>query len=137
MAANVSPTFPISALSGWWATLLAQTDTGTGVATDVVTLGTAGANGSVVANLKLCALGTNVASVLYLFQNNAGANTTAANNSLIMQIPLPPSTANAAGVMGDILVPVGIVLPATYKLMCALGTAVALGWQVTALGGNY
>lgn len=136
MAANISPIFPNVPVRGW-GLLTTQTDpTMTGVGT-VLTLLTAGANGTRLDSIVYEALGTNVASVLYLYLNNGSAPTTAANNSLIKQIPLPATTANAAYETVDVRQLMDIAMAPGDVLLASLGTAVAAGWQITALGGNY
>jgi hypothetical protein len=92
-------------------------------------------------------LGTNVATVLRIFVNNGSTNATAANNTLIAEVTLAATTANAAvailsspvelPIAADLnaLFPNG--LPNGYKLMATLGTAVSAGWQITAFGGDY
>lgn len=113
--------------------------------------GAVGLNGGRIDSIKVRALGTNVASVLRLFVNNGGANSTPANNSLILEISLPAttlteiaSTSDIAITFNDSLYAQGVsnafpqlVLPAGYKINATIGTAVAAGWQITSVGGDY
>lgn len=96
------------------------------------------ANGSRVERLRFKANGTNVATVARIFLNNGSTNATASNNTFYGEIALPVTTAAAAALTGpDIDYPLGIVLPAGWKIYIGLGTAVAGGWTVTAVGGKY
>jgi uncharacterized protein involved in high-affinity Fe2+ transport len=110
---------------------------------------TAGAEGSRIDAIKVRALGTNVQSVLRVFVND-GLGTAAVNFSLVHEVKLPATTANAADVnqTADI-----VLLPANYdnvgngvlppylkagqKIYVSIGTAIAAGVAVTAFGGDY
>ena len=83
------------------------------------------------------ALGTNAATVLRVFINNGGVNTTAANNSLIGELTLPGTTLSEIAAQSDYVLPLNFVLPAGYKINITLGTAVAAGYQVSVIGGQY
>lgn len=94
--------------------------------------------GSFLQRLRIKALGTNVASVLRIFINNGLANTSAANNTYFGEISLPATTANAAGITGvDLDYPMNIALPSGFRVYVGLGTAVAAGWSVVPVGGDY
>ena len=107
---------------------------GTGFVTPVFT---AGANGSYLLRLIARPVGTNIASVLRVFLNNGSANSTQANNVLITEATLPASTANAAGALVPVELPLNFAIPAAYVLNVTLGTAVAAGYRVTVIGGSY
>ena len=107
---------------------------GTGFVTPVFT---AGANGSYLQRLVCRPVGTNLASVLRVFLNNGSANSTQANNVLITEASLPASTANAAGALVPVELPLNFAIPAAYVLNVTLGTAVAAGYRVTVIGGSY
>lgn len=136
MPANTSPIFPLTPHVSFGKVLTANTATdGTGTQVGIFT---ATSNGSRVDYLKCRALGTNIATVLRVFVNNGATNATATNNSLIYETTLAASTGNAAAECGtDILIPVNLPLPSTYVINIAVGTTVASGWQVTAVGGDY
>ncbi len=127
-----------------WATLTAVNATasknhdGTGtIDTEIFKVFEAGASGGYVESVKAVSLGDNVASVLRVFLNNGSANTTAANNSLYKEVALPVTAIAEATALQEVEVLLGINLPAGYKILVCLGTAVATGWAVTALGGDY
>jgi len=98
---------------------------------------TAGTNGSYLQRLIARPAGTNIATVLRVFLNNGSTNATAANNILITEATLPASTANAAGALVPVELPLNFAIPAGYVLNCTLGTAVATGYFLTVLAGNY
>ena len=99
---------------------------------------TAGSSGSFIQKFRLKALGTNVATVLRVFLNNGLTNGTAANNAFFDEIPLPATTASSSSSTSPpIELVVNIALPAGFRVYAGLGTAVASGWQVTPIGGDY
>lgn len=83
------------------------------------------------------ALGTNVATVLRVFVNNGFTNATAANNTLIAELTLPSTTLSEVAAQPDYVLPLNFALPAGYKINCTLGTAIAAGVDITAIGGKY
>jgi hypothetical protein len=136
MAANTSPIYSkIGDVQ--WATLLTANNVYDGTGT-VATIFTADAtNGGRVEKIRFRALGTNVATVARVFINNGSTNATAANNTLYAEITLPATTASAvaATAVQELLDP--IVLPPGYKLNVVLGTTVAAGYAIIAVGGKY
>lgn len=144
MPANVNPIFPISPKCSWGKLTAANTaKDGTGT---VVELFTAGANGARIDQIKVRALGTNIATVLRLFVNNGLTQATATNNSLIHEVTIAATTLTetAALVDNDITITKGSdvvppiqTLPPGYKILATIGTAVAAGLQVTVSGGDY
>lgn len=144
MPANTLPIFPISPKVSWGTLTAANTaKDGTGT---VATVYTAGANGSRIDQIKVRALGTNVATVMRFFINNGSVNTTAANNSLIHEVTIAATTLSETAALADnditiskgtdVFVPIPY-LPAGYKINVTIGTAVAAGLQVTVNGGDY
>jgi hypothetical protein len=103
----------------------------------VLTVFTAGANGSYVSKLIARPAGTNIATVLRVFINNGSTNATAANNILIGEATLPASTANAAAALQPVELPLNFALPAGYKINVTLGTTVAAGYCASVFGGDY
>ena len=110
---------------------------------------TAGANGARVDVAKFrytstngsTATGTSAASVLRLWLNNGSANTTATNNTLLGEMPMPAQavTALATGSLPEYTLTLGISIPAGYKIY--VGSTVAAGgvlaFQTLVLGGDY
>lgn len=109
----------------------------TGAGANNVLVFTAGADGSFLFRVRLKAIGTNVASVMRFFINNGSANTTAANNTFFGEISLPATTISATGVTVELDYVFELPLPAGFRIYAGLGTAVAAGWIMTAVGGNY
>lgn len=112
---------------------IAKDGTGT-----VVTVFTAAAlTGGYVQKLVVNAKGTNVATVLRVWINNGATNTTAANNTLIASKTIAATTLSESAelVLTEILL--GIMLPPDYKINVTLGTAIAAGLHVVAIGGKY
>lgn len=135
MPANTSPIFPLTPNLAW-ATLTAANTAKDGTGT-VGTVFTAGANGSRLDYLKVRALGTNVATVIRVFVNNGGANSVAANNSLIVDQTIAATTNSETAQLADNIIQLDMSLPAGYKINVTIGTAVAAGLQVTGVGGDY
>jgi hypothetical protein len=141
MPANTSPIFSAKGAIQWNPAILNAANTakdGTGTVATVFTGNAAGnAAGNFMQRLIARPLGTNVATVLRVFVNNGSSNATAANNSLIAELTLPATTLNEAAAQPDFILPLNFAVPAGYKLNCMLGTAVAAGYAVTIIGGEY
>jgi hypothetical protein len=89
-----------------------------------------------VSSIQIAYTGTSVATVLRLFINNGGANSTPANNSLYQSISVPANTLSETAAAADINVPLSLTLPAGYKLLATIGTTVAAALAVTVNGGD-
>ena len=141
MPANTSPIFSAKGSIQWNPAILTAANTakdGTGTVATIFTGNAAGNNaGNFVQKLLARPLGTNVATVLRLFINNGSANTTALNNSLIAEMTLPTTTLSEVAAQPDYVLPLNFVVPAGYKLNATLGTTVAAGFTLTAIGGEY
>lgn len=144
MAANVQPIFPLTPKVSWGTVATANTaKDGSGT---MVTAFTAGVNGSKIDQIKVRALGTNVATVLRFFLNNGSTNATAANNTLIHEVTIAATTLSETSALADndititkgsdVVVPIPY-LPAGYKINVAVGTTIAAGLQVTVHGADY
>lgn len=145
MPANTKPIFPLTPKVSWGTVTTANTaKDGTGT---VVTVFTAGADGSRIDQIKVRALGTNVATVMRFFVNNGGANTTAANNTLIHEVTIAATTVSetAALVDNNITLTVNTTetvppipyLQAGHRINVTIGTTVAAGLAVTVHGADY
>jgi hypothetical protein len=132
---NTLPIFPGTPKVSW-ATLTAANTAKDGTGT-VATVFTAGANGGRVDYLKVRAKGTNVATVLRVFINNGSDSTVAENNSLFVEQTIAATTLSEVAMLADTAIQLDVSIPAGYVITCTLGTAVAAGLQVTAVGGNY
>lgn len=136
MSKNVNPVYLLNSRVEWGTVATANTaKDGTGT---VVTVFTSEAtDGSRVEKLKVRALGTNVATVLRVFINNGSSNATPANNSLYMEATIAATTLSEVAALADNEIYLGLVLPAGYKINITIGTTVAAGLAVTAVGGDY
>ena len=94
-------------------------------------------NGSYLQKLVLRPRGTNVASVMRVFINNGSSNATAANNALIAEVSLAATTNSETAALAGNELALNIPVPPGYRVMVTLGTAVAGGYAITAMGGDY
>lgn len=139
MPANQKPIFPLTPKApATLPTLLTTANTAKdGTGTVVQVSETAGANGAFCAAITALPIGTNTASVLRIFLNNGGANTTAANNILWKEISLPSTTLTEVAAQTLVTIPINEAIPASHRLYATIGTTVAAGWRVIALTGDY
>jgi hypothetical protein len=136
MAANTAPIYSRLGDIQWIQSLLTAATAKDG--TTATLLFTADAtNGGRVEKIKVRALGTNTATVLRVFINNGAAVGTAANNTLLTELTIAATTLSEVAALADNDIPINIALPAGYRLYVAIGTTVAGGLSVTAIGGKY
>ena len=138
MAGNAAPIFSKIATAAWAAITAANTaKDGTGTVSTIMTADAT--NGSFLHKIVLEPAGTNVATIARVFLNNGATNATAANNTLIGQIGLAATTLSEVAVAT--LTPMervfNIPIPPGYKINVVLATAVAAGWAITAISGDY
>ena len=143
MAANTIPIYTLTpkiAYSGLIQTANTAKD-GTGT---VNLIFTAGANGARVERVRSRAVGTNVATVLRIFINNGSDPTSATNNVLYAEKTLAATTLSEAAELALNELPTAtdptafpLYLPAGYRLYCTIGTTVAAGVRVMAVGADY
>lgn len=138
MAANTIPIYP-NVCRASFGTVLTTANTAKDGTGTVVTIFTAGSNGSRVDKIQGMALGTNVATVLRLFINNGSDPTTATNNVLFREYTCAATTLSevAALVQAFSEVFTNLVLPAGYKINATIGTTIAAGIICSAFGGDY
>lgn len=129
LSANSSTTFP--------AVITAAANDVTGAGANNVLCFTASANGGFVQRLRFKPIGTNVASMIRIFINNGATNATSTNNVMWDEIPLPATTISTTSQMTPIDFPMGILLPPSFKIYAGLTIAVAGGWQVIPVAGEY
>ena len=138
MAANTSPIYSKNGIIKWPATAITAANTakdGTGTVDTIMTADAT--NGSFVQKLKFRAAGTNIATVCRIFINNGSTNATAANNILYDEITLPATTLSETSSLQGPELYINTVIPAGYKINVTLGTAVAAGYYISAVGGDY
>ena len=146
MAANTAPIYTLAPDVQWGATdgnggaagplktaNTAKDGTGT-----VLTIFTADAtNGGYVSKIRFRAAGTNVATVARVFINNGSTNATIANNILFDETTLTATTISEVAATALYELPLGIAIPAGYKLNITFGTTVSAGYFVSTVGGKY
>tara|TARA_R110000868_G_scaffold127247_1_gene334743 strand:+ start:359 stop:802 length:444 start_codon:yes stop_codon:yes gene_type:complete len=147
MAQNTNPIFPLTPINTWvsGAAANAATPGVTANTTKDLTAGTIygpiftgkAVDGSRLDFIKSRALGTNVATVVRVWINNGSVTTTAANNALYLERTLSATTVSETAEQPDIILPLSISLPAGYRIYATFGTAVAAGFHLTAVGGDY
>lgn len=102
----------------------------------VLTIFTAGSNGSQVFRIRAVPIGNNTASVLRIWIND-GAGFTATDNLLWREMSLPATTLTEVAAQSAYYTDANIRLPAGYRLTCAIGTTVAAGWYISVEGADY
>jgi hypothetical protein len=147
MAQNTNPIFPLIPVNSWVSGVAANAATPgvTANTTKDLTSGTIygpietaeATNGSRVDFIKVRSLGTNVATVIRIWINNGSVTTTAANNTLYLERTLSATNVSETAEQPDIILPLNISLAAGYRVYATFGTAVAAGFHLTAIGGDY
>ena len=147
MAQNTNPIFPLTPVNTWvsgaaatagTAGLTANTskDAASGTIYGPIFTGKA-VDGSRLDFIKVRSLGTNGQTVIRIFINNGSATTTAANNALYLERTLSTTNVSESAEQPDVILPLNISIPAGYRIYATFGTAVAAGFHLTAIGGDY
>jgi hypothetical protein len=147
MAQNTNPIFPLIPVNAWVSGPAANAATPgvTANTTKDLTSGTIygpietadAVEGSRLDFIKVRALGTNIQTVIRIWINNGAVTTTATNNSLYLERTLSATTVSETAEQPDIILPLNISLAAGYRVYATFGTAVAAGFHLTAVGGDY
>lgn len=144
MAANTTPIYSLAGQVNWNPTNIQTANTAKDGTGTVSIIFTAGSNGGRVERVRVRARGTNVATVLRIFINNGGDTTVAANNVLYAEATIAATTLSEVAALALTEIPnttdttgFPMVLPAGYRLTCTIGTTVAAGLDVTAVGSTY
>jgi len=139
MPANTSPIFPLTAKVTWVnaAGLVANTTTDLTAGTNYPSGYTAGANGSRIDFVKARSLGTNVVTVVRVWINNGSTTATAANNTLYYEQALAATVVSQTTQQPDMVIPINVSLPSGYMLYFTFGTAIAAGYDLVTVGGDY
>lgn len=144
MAANTIPIYSKAGQISWAPVAVKTANTAKDGTGTVETIFTAGVDGGRVDRIRMRPIGTNVATVLRVFINNGSTNATPANNILYAEITLAATTASEAAALALSEFPLAadpasfpLVLPAGYKLNVTVGTTVASGYMVSAIGATY
>lgn len=144
MAANTVPIYSKAGQISWDPAVLKTANTAKDGTGTVATLFTAGADGGRVERVRFRAVGTNVATVLRIFINNGSTNATPANNILYAEVTVAATTGSETAALALSELPstvdpasFPIVLPAGYKILATVGTTIASGLYVSAIGSSY
>jgi hypothetical protein len=147
MAQNTNPIFPLTPVNTWvsGAAANAATPGVTANTTKDLTSGTIygpiftakAVDGSRLDFIKVRSLGTNVQTVVRIWINNGSATGTAANNTLYLERTLSATTVSETAEQPDVILPLNISVAAGYRIYATFGTAVAAGFNLTAIGGDY
>ena len=133
---NTAPIYSAAPVINWGVIDTANTaKDGTGTVVNVFTADAT--NGGRVEKLRIKAKGTNVATVLRVWLNNGSTNATVSNNSLLAEMTIGATTLSEVAQLAENELILNIALPAGYVLNITIGTTVAAGLHVTAIGGRY
>jgi hypothetical protein len=138
MTANTRPIYTRAGDVQWGATAITTANTAKDGTGTVLLVFTADATeGGFIQRIRFRPAGTNVATVARIFINNGSTPTTAANNIFFDDITLSAITNSEVAQQTMFELPVNLALPAGYRIYCTIGTTVAAGWYVSAVGGKY
>ena len=137
MAANTAPIFTLTAESTWGPTAITTANTAKNGTGTVLTVFTAGINGSYVQRIRFRPAGTNVQTVARVFINNGSDNTTPENNILFDEITIAATTISETTAQSSFEIPMNFGIPAGYTLNITIGTTIAAGLYVSVIGGDY
>lgn len=137
MPQNTQPIFTLNPEVMWGTTALTTANTAKDGTGTVLTVFTAGANGSYVQRIRFRPAGTNVQTVARVFINNGSTNATAANNILWDEITIAATTLSETVAQSTFEIPLNYALPAGYVLNVTIGTTIAAGLYVSVIGGDY
>lgn len=139
MAGNSTPIFTKVATWAWSGPVMSGNttkDLTTGTSYVVYTADST--NGGYVKKLRIRHMGVNVATVLRVFINNGYDTTLASNNILYDEIGIA-SNPTVSEISSSTLyeIPINEALPPGYRIVVTVGTGLANGLAVTAVGGSY
>ena len=138
MSANTSPIFTGKPSVQWIGPVLTANTTKDLTAGTIYLIFTADAtNGGRVDFLRITPIGSCIATVLRLWINNGATTGTATNQIMYDAMTLPAVTLSEAADFGALVWPIDLVLPISYRLYATVGTGVATGYHLTAVGGAY
>jgi hypothetical protein len=138
MAANINPIFSVAGDIQWGSTAITTANTAKDGTGTVLLVFTADANnGGFLQRIRFRSAGSNITTVARIFINNGLTNATASNNILFDEITLSTTTLSETNSLLTYEVPMNLVLPAGYKIYITIGTTIAAGYYVSAIGGKY
>lgn len=97
------------------------------------------ADGVFVLGIRFKSKGANVASLARVFiaRTGIGGSTTINDIFMLPELVLPATALSQTAPQGDLILPMGYILPAGHRIFWTLATAVATGWQAMAVVGDY
>ena len=138
MAQNVQPIFtrtPDVAFASMSAGTATSFDMTSGT---TASLFVAGASGSYISKIRVKPSGSTSATVIRLYINNGGSTLSGLNNILFSELSMPAITVSTTLAQNDFEIPMGLALPANYKLFAGFGTNPTTGgFHFTVIGGDY
>jgi hypothetical protein len=136
-ALNTTPIYTASGDTQWAVSATTANTTKDLTSGTIFTIFTASDSGGYVQRIRFKPLGANVATVARVWINNGLDNATAANNTYWDDISLPATSLSETSASPTFELPLNMALPAGYKIIVTLGTAVAAGYTITVIGGKY
>jgi hypothetical protein len=139
MAMNTAPVFTLTPHTAW-STITTADTTLDGTGANVVSIFTAGANGSFIQSIvvKSNTTTTTAATSFCVYLNNGSTNTSAINNTLIKEFTLGAVTASNVAASLNWEFPMNIQIPSSYVIMISIGTVNAsTGFATTVVGADY
>jgi hypothetical protein len=136
MAGNTTPIWSRVA-DDQWITLATANTALDGTGTVAVVFTADATNGGYASVINLEHLGTNIATVLRIFENNGSTNTTAANNILRYEVTMPANTLSQVAASIPQIITVNRALPPGYRFLATVGTTIAAGIGVSVSAGKY
>lgn len=135
---NTAPIFTRVPRSAW-ATITAANTLKDGTGTTLLVMTADATEGGNLGSIVCEPSGTNVATILRVFLNNGSTPATAANNTLIGQIGLPATTLSETSIatLQAVERVFNRPIPPGHRIYVCLATAVAAGWQITTVSGDY
>lgn len=137
MAANTAPVFSLTPNIGINQSILTGNTTTDLTAGTIYLLGTMGANGSWVDEMRLMVKGTNVQTLIRFWLNNGSTTATAANNVQFDQYCMGATTASNTTIQPWMAVPVRKAITAGWRVYATVVTGVAAGFDTTTFCGDY
>lgn len=137
--ANTAPIFSSAPDVQWTVIPSGQAaNTGADGTGTVFTVWTAdAANGGFLQRLRIKAPAVSTSTVMRVYINNGGATSNAANNSLFEEVGLSVVALNNTVSSVPVEIPMGLALPAGYRITVHLATQVTGAIAVTGVGGKF
>ena len=136
MAANTAPRYTLIANTSPGKIALTGNTARDSSGTSILIFTADATDGSRVSKIRCCTLGTNTASNIMIWLNN-GSAAGPTTSSLIADVTLPGTTVSQVAGQTPVDIVLDIDMPASYRLYATVGTTMAIGWNVSAFGGDF